>query len=131
MPRPVYVETTVRCPADRLWHLTQAPDLHPRWDLRFSSIRPTSVDAAGHRRERLLLARVAELRPAAVIAPVGRAPYPSLRRRKRAAVSYAPPSYPGPAGIGGSYPAPGGPAPLGQTATQYSEVDPSWKPPGE
>ena len=89
------------------------------------------VDAAGHRRERLLLARVAELRPAAVIAPVGRAPYPSLRRRRRAAVGYAPPSYPGPAGIGGSYPAPGGPAPLGQTATQYSEVDPSWKPPGE
>ena len=45
-----------------------------------------------------------------------------------------------PAGLGGYYPAPvaappppGAPAPglvpLGQSATQYSEVDPNWKPP--
>jgi NADPH:quinone reductase-like Zn-dependent oxidoreductase len=38
---------------------------------------------------------------------------------------------------GGNYPAPpiqthpGAAAPLGQTATQYSEVDPTWKPPGQ
>ncbi|MBB2899225.1 hypothetical protein FHR75_000013 [Kineococcus radiotolerans] len=48
MARPLYVETLVRCDADRLWHLTQAPDLHPRWDLRFSSIEPTGRDAGGH-----------------------------------------------------------------------------------
>ncbi|WP_049821351.1 hypothetical protein [Kineococcus radiotolerans] len=48
MARPLYVETLVRCEADRLWHLTQAPDLHPRWDLRFSSIQPTVRDADGH-----------------------------------------------------------------------------------
>ena len=94
------------------------------------------VDAAGHRRERVLLATLARLRPRAVIAPQGRAPYPSWSRRRRPVPAvYAPPSYPGPAGLGGSYPAPGGPtagaAPLGQTATQYSEVDPRWKPPGE
>ncbi|WP_211290911.1 hypothetical protein [Kineococcus xinjiangensis] len=50
---PVYVETSVRCagPADaeRLWFLTQDPQVHPRWDLRFSSITPTSVDGRGNR----------------------------------------------------------------------------------
>ncbi|NIZ93386.1 hypothetical protein, partial [Kineococcus rubinsiae] len=48
MGQPLYVETLVDCDADRLWHLTQAPELHPRWDLRFSAIRPTERDAAGH-----------------------------------------------------------------------------------
>src|SRR5215207_6692490 len=55
-----------------------------------------------------------------------------------AAVDYPAPNYPGPAGIGGYYPVPVSPdmnevasAPLGQTATSYSEVDPKWKPPGE
>ena len=75
----------------------------------------------------------------AVTQPEGRAAYPSLRRRRapRALGGYAPASYPGPAGLGGNYPAPtplpGVPVsatvPLGQTATQYSEVDPNWKPP--
>ncbi|WP_432497290.1 hypothetical protein [Kineococcus gypseus] len=50
MARPLYVETLVRCDADRLWHLTQAPRLHPRWDLRFSAIEPTARDADGHQR---------------------------------------------------------------------------------
>jgi RsiW-degrading membrane proteinase PrsW (M82 family) len=108
------------------------------------------VDQAGVRREKLLLARVRDLRAAAVTQPEGRASYPQLRRRRAAAPvgAYAPASYPGPAGIGGNYPAPlpappaGVPVPppgvpvaatvpLGQTATQYSEVDPTWKPPGE
>lgn len=98
------------------------------------------VDDAGLRREKLLLGRLQDLRGAAVVAPAGRASYPSLRRRRVPAVGYAPPSYPGPAGLGGSFPAPGPAAvppgvpasalaPLGQTATQYSEVDPNWKPP--
>jgi RsiW-degrading membrane proteinase PrsW (M82 family) len=101
------------------------------------------VDSVGLQREKLLLARVAELRGRAVIQPAERAEYPALRRpallRRGAqpAIPYAPPSYPGPAGIGGNYPAPtavpGVPVsatvPLGQTATQYSEVDPNWKPP--
>ena len=75
----------------------------------------------------------------------GRA-YPSFRRQPAALPAYAPPSFPGPAGLGGNYPAPtafpaptdapvgapsAGTVPLGQTATQYSEVDPNWKPPGE
>jgi RsiW-degrading membrane proteinase PrsW (M82 family) len=101
------------------------------------------VDAVGLKREKLLLSRVRELRGTAIIQPVGRAPYPAvgrpafLRRNTAAPLPYAPASYPGPAGIGGNYPAPtpvpGVPVsatvPLGQTATQYSEVDPNWKPP--
>jgi protease PrsW len=98
------------------------------------------IDDAGLKREKALLAKVRTLRPLAVVAPVGRAAYPSLRRRQTAP-GFLPPSYPGPAGIGGYYPAPhtlptapgGVPvaalAPLGQTATQYSAVDPNWKPP--
>jgi RsiW-degrading membrane proteinase PrsW (M82 family) len=101
------------------------------------------VDDIGLRRERVLLRRVHELRSRAIIQPVGRAGYPALsrpaflRRNSAAPLPYAPASYPGPAGIGGNYPAPhplpGVPVsatvPLGQTATQYSEVDPNWKPP--
>jgi hypothetical protein len=101
------------------------------------------VDSVGLQREKVLLARVHKLRSRAVIQPAERAAYPALRRPARlrrgaqTPIAYAPPSYPGPAGIGGNYPAPtpvhGVPVsasvPLGQTATQYSEVDPNWKPP--
>ncbi|MGI8456685.1 MAG: PrsW family intramembrane metalloprotease [Propionibacteriaceae bacterium] len=107
------------------------------------------VDQAGLAREKELLATARSLRGEAVIAPEGRAPYPAFRRpgflgRTKTAIGYAPPTYPGPAGIGGSYPAPAasghpgarppmsaapGTAPLGQAATEYSEVDPTWAPP--
>jgi protease PrsW len=105
------------------------------------------IDQTGRVREKELLAKIRAIRRDAVVLPEGRAAYPSLRRRGAGALpSYAPASYPGPAGLGGNYPAPtafpappGLPqaasaapsAPLGQTAVQYSEVDPSWKPPGE
>ncbi len=106
------------------------------------------VDQSGLVREKELLATARSLRGQAIIAPEGRAAYPALRRPgflgKKQTVGYAPPSYPGPAGIGGSYPAPTaygpppvglpvsaapGTAPLGQAATEYSEVDPTWAPP--
>ncbi|SDE68391.1 Membrane proteinase PrsW, cleaves anti-sigma factor RsiW, M82 family [Auraticoccus monumenti] len=89
------------------------------------------VDRSGTGREHELLATVTARRPHAVVLPDGRAPYPRLRRRK-AVQQWAPPAYPGPSGLGGSWPAPPGATasqPLGQTATQYSEVDPSWAPP--
>jgi RsiW-degrading membrane proteinase PrsW (M82 family) len=91
------------------------------------------VNDTGLLREKALLARLRSLRAAAVVQPAARAAYPNFRRRSSARTpTYAPASYPGPAGIGGNYPAASAfPAPLGQTATQYSEVDPSWKPPGE
>ncbi|MFZ4894931.1 SRPBCC family protein [Plantibacter sp. Mn2098] len=36
--RGIYVETTIAAPIDRIWELTQNPDFHARWDIRFSSI---------------------------------------------------------------------------------------------
>jgi protease PrsW len=96
------------------------------------------VDRAGLSRENVLLRRMRSLRHQAITNPEGRANYPRLRRRPAtAAIDYPEPSYPGPAGIGGYYPAQpqtveqAGTAPLSQTATSYSEVDPNWKPPGE
>jgi hypothetical protein len=37
-PRSIYVEILVRGTLDELWRLTQTPELHQRWDLRFSEI---------------------------------------------------------------------------------------------
>ncbi len=34
-----YVETRIRGAMDELWRLTQTPDLHSRWDLRFTAIK--------------------------------------------------------------------------------------------
>jgi len=34
----IYVETRIRGTMDELWRQTQTPDLHERWDLRFTSI---------------------------------------------------------------------------------------------
>ena len=43
----VYVERLIRAPIDAVWTHTQEPDLHQRWDLRFTAIdylpRPTAV----------------------------------------------------------------------------------------
>jgi hypothetical protein len=36
--RPIYVEILVRAPIDELWEKSQRPDLHERWDLRFTRI---------------------------------------------------------------------------------------------
>jgi DoxX-like family len=35
----IYVEIEIRGPMDRVWLLTQTPELHRRWDLRFTEIR--------------------------------------------------------------------------------------------
>jgi len=41
----IYVEIRIRAPIEAIWAHTQTPDLHERWDLRFSRIeylpRPT------------------------------------------------------------------------------------------
>jgi len=34
----IYVETLIRAPMDAVWSHTQTPELHERWDLRFSRI---------------------------------------------------------------------------------------------
>ncbi len=96
------------------------------------------VDQAGLWRERELFFKIHELRArGALDDPTGLKPY--LRRKKALAIpDYPPPAFPGPAGIGGHYPAyppppegSGGPGawPLGSAGTQYSAVDPRWGPP--
>ena len=37
-PAPIYVESRIRGDLDTLWERTQRPDLHQRWDLRFTEI---------------------------------------------------------------------------------------------
>lgn len=50
--RPLYVETFIRADLERVWELTQDPELHPRWDLRFSAIQPIGMDDSGRTRFR-------------------------------------------------------------------------------
>lgn len=50
--RAIYVDTFIRAEMDRVWKLTQDTELHPRWDLRFTSITPTGTTAEGAARFR-------------------------------------------------------------------------------
>lgn len=50
--RALYVETVIRADMETVWHLTQDPELHTRWDLRFSAIAPMGVDERGRTRFR-------------------------------------------------------------------------------
>jgi uncharacterized protein YndB with AHSA1/START domain len=38
--RGIYVEIEIAAPLERVWELSQAPEAHGRWDLRFSAITP-------------------------------------------------------------------------------------------
>ncbi|HEY4018983.1 MAG TPA: hypothetical protein VGM75_09875 [Pseudonocardiaceae bacterium] len=38
MSRRLFIETVIRCDLDTLWHRTQDPAQHQRWDLRFTRI---------------------------------------------------------------------------------------------
>jgi DoxX-like protein/polyketide cyclase/dehydrase/lipid transport protein len=38
MGKPIYVEIMIQAPLEELWRLTQSPDFHQRWDLRFTRI---------------------------------------------------------------------------------------------
>ena len=40
--RGIYVEVRVAAPLDMVWELTQDPEQHVRWDVRFSEILPTN-----------------------------------------------------------------------------------------
>ena len=88
-----------------------------------------TVDAAGLWRERELLYAIRDLKAAGGLDDArGLKPY-WRRPRGGYALAWQPPSYPGPAGIGGQFPAPAlVPAPLGSAPTQ-SKVDPRWGPP--
>jgi hypothetical protein len=39
MGRPIYVERLIAAPMEALWDATQTPEVHERWDLRFTEIR--------------------------------------------------------------------------------------------
>ncbi|MEZ0326197.1 MAG: DoxX-like family protein [Fimbriimonas sp.] len=43
--RSIFVECLIRAPIERVWELTQRPELHQRWDLRFSSIQYLAEDS--------------------------------------------------------------------------------------
>ena len=43
----IYVELNIRCPVDLIWDLTQEAGNHARWDVRFTSITPTTPLASG------------------------------------------------------------------------------------
>jgi protease PrsW len=82
-------------------------------------------DQAAVARERALVELSRSLRGTAISDPRGmKLDLPRWRRAKP--VSYGLPNFPGPAGIGGNWPAPGG-AP--QTGSKQSAVDPNWGPP--
>lgn len=84
------------------------------------------LDEAATVRARELVEQARGLRGVAIDDPRGlKLSLPRLRRT--GPVSYAPPSYPGPAGLGGNWPAPVGQAPIGSPG--YSAVDPTWGPP--
>ncbi len=92
--------------------------------LRDAQVRGV-VDESGNERGHELIARIREVRPLAIDDPAGmKLNLPRLRRRR--APDYPPPVYPGPAGLGGSWPAPTG-APA--SAPGHSAVDPKWGPP--
>jgi RsiW-degrading membrane proteinase PrsW (M82 family) len=83
-------------------------------------------DQAATVRARYLVEQARTLRGVAIDDPRGlRLSLPKLRRPKPTA--YAPPSWPGPSGIGGNWPAPPGQPPIG--SPRYTAVDPSWGPP--
>ncbi|PKQ31799.1 MAG: PrsW family intramembrane metalloprotease [Actinobacteria bacterium HGW-Actinobacteria-2] len=81
-------------------------------------------DQAAVARERQLVELARDLRSTAISDPRGmKLDLPRWRRAKP--VSFGRPNYPGPAGIGGNWPAPGG-TPGG---VSHSTVDPNWGPP--
>lgn len=106
------------------------------------------VDHGGLVRETQLLHRIRDLRERGIVEPRPKTRYPWQRAREKPLATWAPPGYPGPAGLTGSYPVadapeggpppayattappmvPGG-VPLGSSATTYAPVDPRWKPP--
>lgn len=83
-------------------------------------------DEAATVRARYLVEQAKGLRGVAIDDPRGlKLSLPRLHRPRP--VTYVPPSYPGPAGIGGNWPAPVGQPPIGSPG--YSAVDPTWGPP--
>ncbi|WP_092554857.1 SRPBCC family protein [Herbiconiux ginsengi] len=43
----IYVEIEIAASPDRVWELSQSPEAHTRWDLRFSCITPLETRVEG------------------------------------------------------------------------------------
>lgn len=85
------------------------------------------VDEAGWIHEKQLLFKARELRDRAIVEPWPKTRYP-WQRERAPLPNWAPPAYPGPAGLGGNFPAP----PIGSShpgATHSTPVNPAWGPP--
>lgn len=52
----IYVEILIRGPLDEVWRLTQTPDLHARWDLRFTEIEYLPQSSGDDEPQRFLYA---------------------------------------------------------------------------
>lgn len=52
MPKPIYVEIAIQGPLDEVWEKSQRPELHQRWDARFTSIEYLPRDGSGPQRFR-------------------------------------------------------------------------------
>jgi DoxX-like family len=74
--RPIYVESRVHAPIERVWDATQQPDQHQRWDLRFGTI--TYLPRAGDEAQRFTYATT--VAPGVSVAGTGE----SLGERDRA-----------------------------------------------
>ena len=137
--QPVDAETTSRVrrrawalmvAATRGWAVLRATLSLQRTLTELAYLRDAEVkgviDTAGQARATELLFQTRSLRGLAIDNPQGqRLSLPTLRRTRP--TDYPPPSYPGPAGLGGNWPAGPGSAPLGSQL--YSRVDPKWGPP--
>jgi hypothetical protein len=52
---PIFVSIDIVAPVDEVWRLTQDPGLHPRWDLRFTTIEQVAELPGGAHRFRYRL----------------------------------------------------------------------------
>lgn len=90
------------------------------------------VDEAGLLREKQLLYKIRALRGRAIVDPAVHPPLPKIPipwRRRGGAAALPGGTFPAPAPALANQAAGSTPPPIGPAATQYSEVDPRWKPP--
>jgi hypothetical protein len=57
-PAPIYVEIRIRSGVEEIWRLTQTPEEHRRWDLRFSEIEYLPEAAANAPQQFLYATRI-------------------------------------------------------------------------
>lgn len=56
--KPIYVEIDIQSDIDTLWKYTQTPELHERWDLRFSEIKYLPRESEDHPQHFLYRTRI-------------------------------------------------------------------------